>query len=273
MAAKQKYDTLEQVVEATGIELNEKTRPFLESFVKKATGASDSATAKKKDLLEKAAMFGVKELDPEKENVSSILVRIISHLFEEGRLDEMKEFATAHSLYVTDTGSIHRIRQAVKPIAQRNAGVKEGSVGYNTIQLLKRDDLSGLTAAEISGKLAEEYGQTTNASCVQWYINYCHKKVEAINELIVTAQNEGKETTTLETEREKFAIVQRVRSGRTRAAAAGGGVVLGAELTLDKALKPKGFAKKNTADAGLGEAMDLEGAGEEVVAEQENFEA
>ena len=62
MAKVQKYDTLEEVIAATGIELSEKTRPFLESFVKKA-GPSESAGAKKKELLNAAEVFGLTGLD------------------------------------------------------------------------------------------------------------------------------------------------------------------------------------------------------------------
>lgn len=247
MAKQTKYDTIEEVVAATGVELNEKTRPFLESFVKKAAGAVGevSTSAKKKALLEQAELFGVAGLDPENENATMLQIKIITHLFEEGRLDEMKEFATANNLYVTDEGHIHRVRQAVKPIEQRNAGVKEGSVGYNTIQLLKDPEYAALTASELALKQAEVYGQNTTAACVQWYINYCNKKKAA-------AEADGNADLV-----EEFTIAPRQRAARATKSAEGG-VTLGAELTLEKAAKPRGFKKKDKPAAELGEQMDLE---------------
>jgi len=245
MAKVTKYDTIEQVVEATGVELNEKTRAFLESFVKKAAGAAgESASAKKKTLLEQAELFGVQGLDPENENSTMLQVKIITHLFEAGRVDEMKEFAASQNLYVTDEGHIHRVRQAVKPIEQRNAGVKEGSVGYNTIQLLKNPEFANLTASELALKQAEIYGQNTTAACVQWYINYCNKKKAA-------AEAEGNADLA-----EEFTIAPRQRAARATKSAEGG-VVLGAELTLEKAAKPRGF-KKKAAPTELGDQMNIE---------------
>lgn len=264
--AQKKYDTIEEVVAATGIELNDKTRPFLESFVKKAAGtATDSAAAKKKELLEKAQLFGVTGLVPENENNSTILVKTLSFLFEAGRHDEMKEFASANNLYVTDNGHIHRVRQSVKPIEQRNAGVKEGSVGANTILLLKNETYSGLSAAELAGKLADDFGQTTTPACVQWYINYCNKKKAAAEAELQHANEEGLDTAAITAEIEKFTIVPRQRAARTTKAAEGG-ITLGAELTLEKAQKPKGFQKKaataetdqTAAPGNLGEEMQLE---------------
>ena len=245
MAKSTKYNTIEEVVAATGVELNEKTRPFLESFVKKAAGASsESATDKKKQLLSQAELFGVQGLDPENENSTMLQVKIITFLYEEGRLEEMKEFATSNNLYVTDEGHIHRIKQAVKPIEKRNAGVKEGSVGYNTIQLLKDPEYAGLSASELAQKQAEVYGQTTTSACIQWYINYCNKKKQA-------AIDEGNVDLAAE-----FEICTRQRAARASKATEGG-VTLGAELTLEKASKPRGFQKKAKA-ADLGEQMDLE---------------
>jgi hypothetical protein len=246
MAKQTKYDTIEEVVAATGVELTEKTRPFLESFVKKAAGAaSESSSAKKKTLLEQAELFGVTGLDAENENSTMLQIKIITHLFEEGRVEEMKEFAAAQNLYVTDEGHIHRVRQAVKPIEQRNAGVKEGSVGYNTIQLLKNPEFANLTAAELAGKQAEVYGQNTTAACVQWYINYCNKKKAAALE---------DDNADLAAE---FEICPRQRAARATKSAEGG-VTLGAELTLEKAAKPRGFQKKAKPAAELGEQMNLD---------------
>lgn len=245
MAKVTKYDTLEEVIAATGVELNDKTRSFLESFVKKAAGTGEvSTSAKKKALLEQAELFGVKGLDPENENATMLQIKIISHLFEEGKADELKEFAAANNLYVTDDGHIHRVRQAVKPIEQRNAGVKEGSVGYNTIQLLKNPEFANLTASELALKQAEVYGQNTTAACVQWYINYCNKKKAA-------AEEAGNADLV-----EEFTIATRQRAARATKSAEGG-VTLGAELTLEKAAKPRGFKKKAAPAEGLGEQMDL----------------
>lgn len=245
MAGKQKYDTIEEVVEATGIELNEKTRPFLESFVKKATAVkSESTASKKKDLLAEAAKYGLEGLDPEVENATTILIKVINFLQEAGRTEEMKTFASQNNLFVTEEGHIHRVRQAIKPIEQRNAGVKEGSVGYNTIQLLKDPDYASLSAAELAQKQAEVYGQNTTPSCVQWYINYCNKRKTA-------AELEGNHEMAKE-----FTICPRQRVTKT-AKASGGTVALGAELTLEKALKPRGFAKKKTDASDLGEQMEV----------------
>ena len=248
MAGKQKYDTIEEVVAATGVELNEKTRPFLESFVKKAAkegGAGESASAKKKALLAKAAELGFEGLKPEEENVSMLLVKIITFLFDAGRTEEMKAFASENNLHVTEDGHIHRIRQAVKPIEQRNAGVKEGSVGYNTILLLKDPELASLSASELAQKQAEVYGQNTTAACIQWYINYCNKKK-------LSAEVEGNVELA-----EEYTICQRQRTVRATKAATGG-IALGAELTLEKAAKPRGFAKKKTEGSSLGDDMTVE---------------
>lgn len=235
MAAKQKFETIEAASAEMGVEINEKTRPFLMSFVKKAEGAS--ASQKKTELIEEATRFGVQGIEADKENATTLQIKILTFLFENDRIDEMKTFATKYNLFVTDDGAIHRVRQAVKPIEQRNAGVKEGSVGYNTIQLLKDPEYSSLTAAELAEKQLEIYDQKTTSSCVQWYINYCHKKVEALKVL-------GEDPTPYE-------ICERKRTARSNKAAEGG-VALGAELTLEKAMKPRGFAKKKD---NLGEDM------------------
>ena len=246
MTGKQKYDTIEEVVAATGVELNEKTRPFLESFVKKvAVAKGESSTNKKKELLAKAEAFGMSGIKPEEENVSMLLVKIITFLYDEGRTDEMNSFAAENNLHVTEDGHIHRIRQAVKPIEQRNAGVKEGSVGYNTIQLLKNEEYASLSASELAIKQAEVYGQNTTAACVQWYINYCNKRKAA-------AETEGNVEMA-----EEFTICVRQRAART-VKASGGNVALGAELTLEKAMKPRGFAKKKAEGSDLGNSMEVE---------------
>jgi len=247
MAGKQKYDTIEEVVAATGVELNEKTRPFLESFVKKAAGSkegSDSASAKKKALLEQAVVFGIEGIDASAENVTMLQIKIITFLYDAGRLEEMNTFAAANNLHVTEEGHIHRVRQAVKPIEERNAGVKEGSVGFNTIQLLKDPEFAKLSAAELAIKQAEIYGQNTTAACIQWYINYCGKKAAAAS----AAGNSDLA--------EEFEICPRQRSTRGGKAVEGA-VKLGAELTMEKASKPRGFAKKTAGSADLGEQMEV----------------
>lgn len=243
MAKITKYDTIEEVVAATGVELNDKTRSFLESFVKKVVGAtSEAKSAKKQSLLDSAELFGVTGIDAEKENVATLQIKIITHLFENGQAEEMKEFAASQNLFVTDEGHIHHVRQAVKPIQERNAGVKKDSVGYNTIQLLKDPEYANLTAAELAAKQAEVYGQPTTSACIQWYINYCNKK---------------KAAATTPEDIEKFTIVDRKHAARSSKAVEGG-IILGAELTMDKATKPKGFAKKAApAAADLGDEMNL----------------
>lgn len=229
MAAKVKYATIEEAAVACGIELTEQSRPFLQAFVKKAEGApSEGSNNKKKELLENAKVFGVTGIEEDKENSTTLQIKILTFLFEEGRTEEMNEFAQKHNLHVTEEGHIHRVRAAVKPIEERNAGVKEGTIGYNTIQLLKNLDFADLTAAELADKLMEVYGQKTTAPSVQWYVNYCTKK--------------------------DIEIAPRKRAAKGKVAGEAG-LVLGAELTMEKATAPKGFAKKAApaAAADLGE--------------------
>jgi hypothetical protein len=267
MAKAQKYDTIEEVAAAMNVEINDKTRSFLEAFVKKAPG--EAAGAKRKDLLKEAELFGVQGLDPDNENIGTLQIKIIGFLFDNARLDEMKEFAAKHKLFVTDTGAIHHIKQAVKSIEQRNAGVKEGSVGYNTIQLLKEEEYAGCTAAELVQKLAEIFEQETTPACIQWYINYCHKKKEAAEkakaEAIATAEAAGEvlepdKVLAFDTTIENFTIAERTRAIRTKTVA-GTGVALGAQLTMEKATKPKGFKKKPAVagTAELGAPLKLDG--------------
>lgn len=237
MAAKTKYATIEEAATACGIELTEQSRPFLQAFVKKAEGEVSAATAsnKKKELVSDAQMFGVTGVTAE-DNPSVLLIKILTFLYEEGRTVEMHEFAAKHHVHVTEEGHIHRVRAAVKPVEERNAGVKEGTVGYNTIQLLKDPAYASLTAAELAEKLAEVYEQRTTAPSVQWYINYCLKK----HKLAVDAGDEDAMA--------RYEIATRRRS--TAGKSAGTGLVLGAELTMEKATAPRGFAKKGSADLG-----------------------
>ncbi|MEI6206749.1 MAG: hypothetical protein WCP20_08205 [Desulfuromonadales bacterium] len=59
---------------------------------------------------------------------------------------------------------------------RKENALKEGTVGYNTIQLLKDTELAHLTASELAMEQADIYGQATTSACVQWYINFCKKK-------------------------------------------------------------------------------------------------
>ncbi|MEI6206084.1 MAG: hypothetical protein WCP20_04825 [Desulfuromonadales bacterium] len=64
-------------------------------------------------------------------------------------------------------------------MATHNA-LEKGSVGYNTIQLLKNTEFAHLTASELAMKQTEIHGQSTTSACIQWYINFCNqKKAEA----------------------------------------------------------------------------------------------
>lgn len=226
MSAKQKFETIEAAAEAMGVEINDKTRPFLESFVKKEKSASTSE--KKKALFEQAELFGV-AVDTEKDNTQALIIKIASHLFSEGMTEELSSFTAEHGIVVTDEGRIFHKRAGVKPIAERNSGVKEGSVGYNTIQLLKDEDLADKTPAELAEVIEERFGQKTTPASISWYINYCKQK--------------------------GIEICQRTRTKKTTKVE--GGVVLGAELTLEKAYAPKGF-KKKVAPAGEEATIDPE---------------
>lgn len=214
MSAKQKFETIEAAAEAMGVEINDKTRPFLESFVLKAkSGASSSE--KKKALFEQAELFGVL-VDTEKDNTQALIVKIASFLFAEGMTEELASFSAEQGIVVTEEGRIFHKRAGVKPIAERNSGMKEGTVGYNTIQLLKDEKLADKTPAELAAILKERFEQETTPSSVSWYINYCKQK--------------------------NIEICPRLKAKKT--VKAEDGVVLGAELTLDKAYAPKGFKKK-----------------------------
>ena len=213
MSAKQKFETIEAAAEAMGVEINEKTTPFLETFVKKEKSASTSE--KKKAFFEQAELFGV-PVDADKENTQSLIIKIAGHLFSEGMTEELTSFAAEHNIVVTEEGRIFHKKQGVKPIAERNSGGKEGSVGYNTILLLKDEELVDKTPAELADILMERFGQKSTPASISWYINYCKQK--------------------------GIEICDRKRTKKS--AKVEGGVTLGAELTLDKAYAPKGFKKK-----------------------------
>ncbi len=219
MAGKLKYETIEEAAEASGIELNDQTRPFLDTFVKKA---GSNAGAKKKALFEELVEIGLTDLDLDKETMDSLKVRGCQHFYAEGDMEALEEFAGRFNLVVNqEDGSIHRAKAKVKPIEERNAGKKEGTVGWITIQMLQDEAYADIPVTEMAEHFADYaaelgYPETkpTTAASIQWYINYCRKT--------------GVE------------ICERVR--KTKAAA--DGTALGAELTLEKALAPRGFKKK-----------------------------
>lgn len=227
----QKYATIEEVAQVMNIEINDQTRPFLNKFVKKA--GVEGAGQRKKELMAKAGAYGLVigeengGFDPEKENVDSLKIRIIQHLLGESRLEELHEFAGSYNLVVDEeTGRIFRQKAAVKKIEDRNAGQTPGSVGALSIALLQDERYADKTIAElvqIFPEYAEEQvGEPKNTTqpALQWYVNYCRKhNIEIIDrKRVVKAKTEG-------------------------------GSSVGAELTLDKALAAKGFAKKKVAEA------------------------
>jgi len=236
MAKIEKFETIEEAASAMGVELNDQTRPFLETFVKKAGGVS--AGAKKKALYEEVVAMGVEGLELDKETMDSLKVRGCQHLFAEGDTDGLDSFAARFNLAVDhESGAVHRVKAKVKPIEERNAGKKEGTVGWLTIKMLQDERFADVPVTEMVEQFsafAEELGypdvKPTTAPSIQWYINYCRK-------------------TDVE-------ICERKRVAR----AAGGssdGPTLGAELTLEKALEPRGF-KKNAAPAETGSDLDLD---------------
>ena len=223
MAGKLKYDTIEEAAEASGIELNELTRPFLDTFVKRA---GSNAGAKKKALYDELVELGIDGLELDKETMDSLKVRGCQFYYADGDVEATEAFAARFNLSVDEeNGSIHRIKAKVKPIEERNAGKREGTVGWVTIQMLQNDDYSQMAVTEMAEAFAEyaaelgypEIKPTTPAS-IQWYINYCRK-------------------TDIE-------ICDRARTKKT---SADGSTALGAELTLEKALAPRGFKKKEAA--------------------------
>ena len=126
MAKAQKFETIEEVVAAMGVELNDQTRPFLESFVKKA-GGGVSVGAKKKALFEEVEAMGVEGLKLDTETMDSLKVRGCQYLYTMGMLEELDEFANRFNLAVDhESGAVHRVKSKVKPIEERNAGKKEG---------------------------------------------------------------------------------------------------------------------------------------------------
>ena len=235
MAGKLKYETIEEAAEASGIELNDQTRPFLDTFVKKAPGISQ----KKKTLFDELVALGLEDLVFDKETMDSLKVRGCQHFLAEGEAEAADEFAARFNLSIDqESGSIHRVKARIKPIEERNAGKREGTVGWVTIQLLQDLDHADSTATELADifvDFAAELGypdvKATTPASIQWYINYCRKTGVEICE----------------------------RQKKTSAATDGGGSVLGAELTLEKALAPRSFKKKETVvEENDEEELDLE---------------
>ncbi len=238
--SKLKYDTIEEAADASGIELNEQTRPFLATFVKKAGGSN--AGEKRKLLFQEVEEMGVEGMDADKETMDSLKVRGCQFLYSQGQMEELEAFASRFNLTVDEeTGAVHRVKAKVKPIEERNAGSKEGTVGWVTIQMLQNEDYADMPVTELVEHFtdfATELGypelKPTTAPSIQWYINYCRKK--------------------------GIEICQRKTANK--AATAGG---LGAELTLEKALEPRGFKKKKS-EGEAGDDLVLDDESEENVA-------
>lgn len=230
-----KYDTIEEAAAAAGIEVNDQTRPFLLAAVKK-TGAP--AGEKKKKLFAEVEAMGIENLDADKETMDSLKVRGCQYLYTQADFDALDEFAGRFNLAVDhETGAVHRVKAKVKPIEERNAGSKEGTVGWVTIQMLQDEAYSEMPVTDMIAHFtdfAAELGypemKATTAPSIQWYINYCRKK--------------------------GIEICDRKRA--TKAAVNEGGQALGAELTLEKALAPKQFKKKAKVEADEEGDLDLD---------------
>ena len=240
MAAK-KFETIEEVASEMGVEINEQTKPFLMKFVVKKKGepgeASEGTTSnRRKELLAEAKEFGIDIAEPAAETVDSLKLRIIGHLYSEGMETELEKFCAENKLAIDEDGKVYRVKSAVKPIEERKAGEKEGTIGALSIKLLQDERYAHMSVTELVDvfpEFCEEQGYpeqgakgTTNAS-LQWYVNYCRKHF--------------------------ISIVERARTPKAKAVE--GGKRLGAELTMEKALAPKGFARKKASDAA---PMDLE---------------
>jgi hypothetical protein len=233
--AQKKYATIEEVASAMGVEINAQTKPFLSSFVLKEKGVgAEIAGAKKKELFAEAELYGVKIAEADKETVDSLKIRIVGHLYSEGREDELGEFLEKNRLAIDGEGKIYRVKSAVKPIEERNAGGKEGTIGNLSIKILQDEEYADKAISELvflfpefcdEQGYSEQGAKGTTVASLQWYVNYCRKHfIEIVERKRVTKTVKGE-------------------SGKQ----------LGAELTLEKALAPKGFAKKK-AEA----ALDLE---------------
>ena len=237
--AQKKFDTLEEVAEQMGVEINDQTKPFLMKFVVKTKTEKEpgeQTTNRKKELFDEAVAFGLELTEKDKETVDSLKVRIVGHLYSEGREEELAEFCEKNKLAVNDEGRIYRVKAAIKPIEERKAGGREGTIGNLSIKLLQADEYAEMSVPELvevfndfctEQGYPEQGAKGTTTASLQWYVNYCRKHfIEVV-------------------ERKRSAKGAKVASGKT----------LGAELTLAKALEPKGFAKKK---ADVGASMELE---------------
>lgn len=238
--AQKKFATIEEVAAQMGVEINEQTKPFLSTFVIKVKGEAGSvetAGAKKKELFAEAEMYGVTIAEADKETVDSLKIRIAGHLFSEGREEELTAFCEKNKLAVDENGKLYRVKAAVKPIEERNAGGKAGTIGNLSILILQEEDYADKSVAELVELFpefcelqgyAEQGAKGTTVASLQWYVNYCRKHFTQI------------------VERKRAAKVAKTEGGKQ----------LGAELTLEKALAPKGFAKKKATVAD--ESLDLD---------------
>ena len=237
--AQKKFASLEEVAAQMGVEINAQTKPFLSTFVIKEKGAAaEATTSKKKELLEEAELYGVVIADKDKETVDSIKLRIAGHLFNEERTEELEEFLAKVKLAISEEGKVYRVKASIKPIEERNAGNREGTIGNLSIKILQDPAYADLSVAD----LVEEFpafcdaqgfpelgAKGTTSSSLSWYVNYCRKHfIEVV---------------------ERKRVVKAVKTE--------GGKQLGAELTLEKALKPRGFQKKAIIAE---ESLDLDAA-------------
>lgn len=229
--AQKKFATIEEVAAQMGVEINEQTKPFLTTFVIKEKGAVNEASGiKKKELFDEALLYGVSIADKEKETVDSLKIRIVGHLYSLGREEELAEFCEKNKLAVDEDGKIYRVKASVKPIEQRNAGGRAGTIGNLSILILQDEALAEKSVAELVDEFPafceaqgypEQGAKGTTVASLQWYVNYCRKHFISVVERKTKAKNPKND----------------------------GGKQLGAELTLEKALAPKGFAKKKAANA------------------------
>ena len=237
--AQKKFATLEEAAAAMGIEITPQTTPFISAFVIKEKGApAESTSNRKKELFEEAELFGLAIADKDKETVDSLKLRIVKFLHDEGRDSELEDFCAANKLAVNEEGKVYRVKAAIKSIEERTAGGRAGTIGNLTILLLQDETYADLSVADLVDEFpkfceakgyAEQGAKGTTTASLQWYVNYCRKHF--------------------------IEIVERKRA--TKGVKVEGGKQLGAELTLEKALAPKGFAKKK-AEAAPADALDLD---------------
>jgi hypothetical protein len=238
--AQKKFATLEEAAAAMGVELTDQIKPFLNTFVikekKEKVEGEETTSNRKKELLEKAELYSVPIADKAKETVDSLKIRITQHLYSEGKTEELEEFCAANKLAVDEDGKLYRVKAAIKSIEDRVAGDKAGTVGNLTILMLQSEEYADMSMPELAAEFPafceaqgypEQGAKGTTPASITWYVNYCRKHFIQIVE-----RKHAKKAT-----------------GKTKT-----GKQLGAEMTLEKALTPRGFAKKK-AEAG---SVDLE---------------